>query len=156
MRKIGLPAIFLLLTCSGVAEPRLQIPSERVVASGQPAPDKAERTPAQQKISSALLDAIAQLTEDVRSPRRSGVEVDGDGTTLLDIEADVTAAVLDRIEELEGTVVSSFPQYQAIRARLPLDELEALAEMSEVRSIRPADIAVTRPRGPVWNPPDDR
>ncbi len=105
--------------------------------------DKTQRTPAQQKISSALLDAIRQQAEDAPIERRSGVEVDAEGTTLVDIDAQVTDAVLDEIETLDGTVVSSFPQYQAIRARMPLDQLEALAEMSEVRSIRPADISAS-------------
>ena len=104
---------------------------------------KAARTPAQQKISSRLLDAAKiyggepKSREDLK--RRSSVKVDADGTTLVDIKAQVTEAVLARIVALGGKVISSFPEYQGIRARIPLDQIETLAEMSQVIFIRPAD-----------------
>jgi len=73
MRQVWLSAVFLLLACSGVAAPLLQIPPERALPSGQLVADKAARTTAQQKISSALLAAIAELAEDVPTHRKSGV-----------------------------------------------------------------------------------
>ena len=57
----------------------------------------------------------------------------------VDIRADVTEAVLDRIRALGGTVINSFPEYRAIRARLPLTALETLAELDAVQSIQPPD-----------------
>ena len=105
--------------------------------------EKAARTPAQQKISSRLLYAVkiygGELENGEGPMRRSSVELDKDGATIVDIKAQVTEEVLARIEALGGTVMSSFPQYQAIRARIPLSEIEALAEMPQVILIRPAD-----------------
>ena len=105
------------------------------------------RTPVQQKLDSNLL-----LEKDRRrggpmtnalSALRSGVEVNDDGTVLVDIQTQVTLAVLNAIEGAGGTIVSSYAQYDAIRARLPLDRLEALAARPEVRFLRPFDRAMT-------------
>ncbi len=105
--------------------------------------EKAVRTPAQQKINSQLLYELKMHRGEAIAPGvktlRTGVKVEADGTTLVDIKAEVTEEVLARIEALGGKVMSSFPQYQAIRARIPLDQIEALAEMQEVIFIRPAD-----------------
>jgi hypothetical protein len=105
--------------------------------------EKATRTPAQRKIGSdlllnrdaprgsAILGAVPEL--------RSGVEVDESGETVVDIKGEVTDELIARIEDVGGEVISSFPQYQAVRARLPLDRLEEVAELDEVRSIRSAE-----------------
>jgi hypothetical protein len=110
--------------------------------------EKAARTPAQQKISSRLLYAVKVHLGDVSDTeglmRRSSVKVDADGTTLVDIKSEVTEAVLAKVDALGGKVISSFPQYQAIRARMPLGQIEALAEMRQVIFIRPAAQAITR------------
>ena len=109
--------------------------------------EKAARTPAQQKISSQLLYAVKLYGGELKNRedlmRRSSVKVDADGTTIVDIKAQVTEAVLARIEAVGGKVISNFPEYQAIRARIPLDQIEALAEMSQVIFIRPADEPMT-------------
>ena len=63
---------------------------------------------------------------------------------MVDIRADVTAAVLERIRALGGTVINSVARFRAIRARLPLATVETLAELDAIRSIRTADKAVTR------------
>ena len=63
---------------------------------------------------------------------------------MVDIWADVTPTVLKRIRDLGGTVISSVPKYQAIRAQLPLRAVERLAALDAIRTIRPADEAVTR------------
>lgn len=108
-----------------------------------PRHDKASLTPAQRKISSDLLlnlraercksagNAVPEL--------RTGVEVDEKGTTVVDIGADVTEQLRGRMERLCGTVISSFPRYQSIRARIPIERLEELAESPDVRSIRSAE-----------------
>ncbi len=111
--------------------------------------EKAGRTPAQQKISSRLLYALKESrrrdADPSRAPSlRSSVKVDADGTTLVDIKAEVTDAVLARIEAFGGTVINSFAQHQAIRARMPLNQVEALASMPQVIFIRPAAEMSTR------------
>ncbi len=104
---------------------------------------KAQRTPAQRKVSSQLLDAR-------RAPRygvarlQTPVEVAANEMVTVDIRADPTPAVLARIRALGGTVVNSVPRYQAIRARLPLAAVEMLAALDSIQTIRPADEARTR------------
>ncbi|MEE9250802.1 MAG: S8 family serine peptidase, partial [Alphaproteobacteria bacterium] len=70
---------------------------------------------------------------------RTSVQVDENETTLVDIKANVTQDLLRKIKEVGGTVVNSFPQHQAIRARIPIQRLESIAESPDARSIRSAD-----------------
>ena len=103
--------------------------------------EKARRTPAQRKIGSVLLDAVRDPAE----PR--GLDVDDAGRVLLDITADVSESLLDRINALGGSVVDSVERYRAVRARLPTEALEALAAEDAVSRIEPADIAATNAEG---------
>ncbi len=107
---------------------------------------KAGWTPTQRKIASALLLEIDRQRGDRlfdELPRlRAGAEVDEDGNVLVDIAAEVTPGLLAEIAARDGTVVSSSPRFGAVRARLPLEALEALAAAAEVRRIRPADRAI--------------
>ena len=77
--------------------------------------------------------------------KREATEADAKNErVMVDIRADVTPTVLKRIRDLGGTVISSVPKYQAIRAQLPLRAVERLAALDAIRTIRPADEAVTR------------
>ena len=120
---------------------------------------KAQRTAAQRKVSSQLLDAAetAQLPEtegiaqQPRGPAVSALQREAGADAMaepervtVDIRADVTPAVLDRIRALGGTVINSVPKYRAIRAQLPVTAIERLAALAAVQTIRPADEAVTR------------
>ena len=97
---------------------------------------KQRRTPAQRKVDSQLLE------EWQKAQGRPGA----DRMVTVDLRAEVTPEVLERIRELGGTVLSSFERYRAIRVELPLSEVEALAAHEAVRSIRTADKAMTRNR----------
>ena len=97
---------------------------------------KQKRTPAQRKMGSQLLE------EWQKAQGRPGA----DRMVTVDLRAEVTPKVLERIRELGGTVLNSVERYRAIRAQLPLSEVEALAAHDAVRSIRTADKAVTRKR----------
>ena len=97
---------------------------------------KQRRTPAQRKVDSQLLE------EWQKAQGRPGA----DRMVTVDLRAEVTPEVLERIRELGGRVLSSFERYRAIRAEMPLSEVEALAAHEAVRSIRTADKAVTRKR----------
>ena len=102
---------------------------------------KTQRTPAQRKVSSQLLDARRAAVA-ARRQARGAAPVDK--MVTVDIRADVTPAVLARIRALRGTVINSVARYRAIRARLPLDAVEKLATLDAIQSIRAADKAVTR------------
>jgi hypothetical protein len=105
--------------------------------------EKASWSPAQRKLSSQLIleakrhrgDALFSALPNLRT----SLDVARDGTVQVDIRAAVGDDLLLRIEQLGGTVESSYPQYDSIRARMPLAELETLAAEGAVRSIRPAD-----------------
>ena len=99
---------------------------------------KAQRTPAQRKVSSQLLDAW----------QAGRAQLGGTELVTVDIRAEVTPAVLERIQTLGGTVLNSVPKYRAVRARLPLAAVEPLATLDAVQSIRPADRAQTRSLSP--------
>ena len=120
---------------------------------------KAQRTAAQRKVSSQLLDAAESaqrletegIAQQPRGPAGSALQREAGSDAMdeperitVDIRADVTSAVLDRIRALGGTVINSVPKYRAIRAQLPVTAIERLAALTAVQTIRPADEAVTR------------
>ena len=113
--------------------------------------EKAQRTPAQRKVSSQLLHAARIARGDElaggAAARLTAVEVAADGTVAVDVRADVTPDLLARIDALGGTVLNSVPRYRAVRARLPLAAVEALAGLDDVQALRPADEAFTRGQG---------
>ena len=109
--------------------------------------EKSSRSPVQQKISSRLWYASKMRRGDAVASGvarlRSRVDVYRDNTTLVDIRADVSESVLAQIETSGGTVVNQFPQYRAIRARVPIDQMETIAAMPQVQFMKPADMMMT-------------
>jgi hypothetical protein len=108
--------------------------------------EKASRNPAQQKISSYLLYAEkmsqgVSIAQGVPSPRVS-LDKDENGRVSVDIKANVTDTLLQYIETLGGKVINDFPQYQAIRANVPLTNIELLAARTDVVFITPATHAM--------------
>jgi hypothetical protein len=104
--------------------------------------EKAARTPAQQKIGSHLIYA-GKLSrgEPIASQLQSlplRVRTDAGSRALADISATVNQTVIQKIAELGGTVLTSFPRYRAIHAWLPLSRMEELAALPDVTAIRPA------------------
>ena len=69
---------------------------------------------------------------------RPHVDAADDGRVQVDIKATVTLDLLAQIVAVGGTVVNSFPQYNAIRAWLPVDQVEPLAGLEGVTFIRKA------------------
>jgi hypothetical protein len=111
------------------------------------AAEKRSRTPAQNKLASQLLvtaklrrsdPAVAALTSlPPRLPLRSN------GMVRVDIKTSVDNTVLARINTLGGQVLSSVPRFDAVQADLPIDDVEKLAELPQVRWILPALGALT-------------
>ena len=104
--------------------------------------EKRQRTLVQDKIDSQLLYADKMnrgllIAEGVPT-QRVDLDKDEQGRVFVDIKAEVSDGLLQYIAARSGKVVSSFPQYQAIRASIPLDGLEELAARAEVRFIQPA------------------
>jgi hypothetical protein len=136
----GVAALFL--TSPAIAQNSTQVrtltkPQIEAIQS-----EKAARTPAQQKLSSQILDtlketrtgAVLNAAPDLKAPQLPATD---DGVTV-DIKADVSAEVLGAIEQLGGRIINNFPESRAIRASLPLENIESLAERSDVQFIKPA------------------
>jgi hypothetical protein len=104
--------------------------------------EKESRTPTQEKIDSQLLYADKMRRgvpiADGVPVQRVDLDKDDQGRILVDIKADVTDALLQYIKTLGGNVVNDFPQYQAIRAGVPLANIEDLAARGEVKFVEPA------------------
>lgn len=107
--------------------------------------DKSQMTPAQKKLGSGLLQA-SQAANGQSSGAAAQLYdrniVDAGGNVLVDIATTDAAGLAGPIQQLGGSVVSSFPQYNAVRARLPVTALETLAGNPSVRSIRGAEFPV--------------
>ena len=110
--------------------------------------DKAAWTPAQRKLATSLLYAsresqgqamVQGLDQGLallrRVADRAGVE--GDGTVVVDIRAEVTDELLQLIGAVGGRVAAAHPELGALRARLPIRRVEEIAARPEVRQIGP-------------------
>ncbi len=110
--------------------------------------EKHSRTATQHKIDSRLLLELAARRGDELLERLPKLAVethaDANGGVLLDLHTVVDDDLLDRIEALDGTLHSAFPRWNAVRATLPIDRVEALASLPQVRSLRPADVFMTQ------------
>ena len=110
-------------------------------------PEKMSRTPAQRKIDSQLLSEIyrrrGQAAQKRVSPGETGVKVDAKGRARVDMRADVTPALLKKVQRLGGVIQSTSVEYRSILAWVPLLKLEQLAGDPAVSSIQPAAEAIT-------------
>jgi hypothetical protein len=99
--------------------------------------EKANRTPAQKKISSQLLLAIKQHRDDNDNPTPSlsGIQVHSHGEVIVEITGEVTGTFLQDIEIAGGTILNNPPQFDTLHARLPLTEIEIVAAFPQVRQI---------------------
>ena len=159
MRKLTQPGLFLFLlmvmvglgSTLGSAPATAQTPSlspvllEQILALRD---EKIRRTPAERKLTSSLLyqNRMRRGEPPARgiASLRTGVEVGSDGRTTIDLRGDITPRLLARVRNLGGKLIHSAPDYRRLRARIPLNNLVALATLSDVEAIRPADRAYTR------------
>lgn len=107
--------------------------------------EKATRNPAQLKLDSQIHYALKvsqgqPIADGVLTLPTVGssLEVRPNGLVHVDITADVNPDLLSAIVALGGQVESSFVQYNAIRAWLPLQAMATLAARPDVRFISPA------------------
>ena len=119
-----------------------QISPEAARQIGQLQREKSERTPVQRKIDSKLLrlshpDALLPAMA-ANQQGRPGPRTDEAGRVLVDVKADIQPALLASVATLGGTVVNSFPEEQAMRAWLPLDQVETLSARPGVDFVQPA------------------
>ena len=77
---------------------------------------KAQRTPAQRKVRSQLLDAAGESIDERRQAKSTAL---ADEQVMVDIRADISPTVLSRIQSLGGTVINS------VSAREVYDQVNA-------------------------------
>ncbi len=109
--------------------------------------EKESRTPAEQKIDSQLIYEMKRKRggEFARAIQtiETAVAVSQDGMAVVDISAFIEGSLTEDVYSLGGEILSVFPQYHTLRARVPLDKLEALATLPQVRFIEPEQQAIT-------------
>ena len=134
--------------CVAIATGLLQLP-EAAASRSVPVSQAAKpQTATQAKLDSRLRAALERAggTSSAGPQRRSGaVDIDRDGKVLVDIEAAVTPELVAAISGFGGVVITKFPEYRSLRARLPLLKLEALAERADVKFVRAAEQPITNP-----------
>jgi hypothetical protein len=137
---IAIGAVFVACATRVDSVPPQADPQEadRPAAVGRPA-----RTKAEDRLDTRLRAAIdrERRGEPIRAGDGSGLDVDAAGRVLLDLRADVTAALIAAIERSGGLIVSRFAQFESVRARIALSKLVAIAERDEVTFIRAAESA---------------
>lgn len=115
--------------------------------AGEPQNEKESRTAAQKKLDSHLVLALKKSRSEPPFDKPTSLDpdlvIEPDGRVQVDLTATVSSALLEQITKAGGTVVSSFESAKAIRARIPLGQLEALAARADVIFISPAAQATT-------------
>jgi subtilisin family serine protease len=103
---------------------------------------KAAFSAAQKKVNANLLfqakSARGDLAATSFASAIGAATSDAQGRVEVDISGDANQ-IVSRVQALGGTVLSSFPRYNAVRASMPLQNVEALAGDASVRAVSPAD-----------------
>jgi subtilisin-like proprotein convertase family protein len=109
--------------------------------------EKLSRTPAQQKVGSQILYLLRQKrlgTVGVGlNALKPNLDTAPDGRVLVDLRATVSPLLLRLIQANGGLVINSYRRDNSIRALVPVELAETLAQRSDVRSVRPASRATT-------------
>jgi hypothetical protein len=109
--------------------------------------EKDSRTQAQKKIDSQLLYAIYQMRGEAEA---KGVPTepivlrrDSKDRVLVDIRSQVTRKLISRVRRVGGTILSTSQKDHSLIAYVPLNQIEKLAELNEVRFISQPSEAIT-------------
>lgn len=108
--------------------------------------EKKTRTHIEQRINSNLLLAVQRDAGKIGSASQSvetHLQQDTSGRVLVDLRAAITPALKAEIVKGGGELVNSFPEYESLRAWVNLSQVESLASLDDVHSIRPAVRAET-------------
>ena len=71
------------------------------------------------------------------------MKTDPRGRALVDIRAEVTPALKEKVRQLGATIVDVSGEHRSIVAWVPLLQIERLASDTSVRAINPAPEATT-------------
>jgi subtilisin-like proprotein convertase family protein len=101
--------------------------------------EKASRTPAEKKISSQILYAFKvragqPLTNEVTTLKTS-VEKDADGRIKVDMDAIVTAKLLNELKTYGSEIIFSSEKFGSVVANIPLDKVVEIAALDAIKHI---------------------
>ena len=108
--------------------------------------EKKNRTAIEQKISSRLSQAIREMKSAAKKNLQViepvNVNADKEGNLKVDIKADVTDLLTERIKNIGAQIIFSSKEYHSIRARINLSMVEKIAAYPEVKFVEPASIPI--------------
>jgi citrate lyase gamma subunit len=109
--------------------------------------EKATRSAGRKKMDSRLIYGIKmhrgeQIAEgvdklEIKLPKNEQGEV------VIDISASVDKQFLKKLKQAGAKVISSFPEYNTVRAEVSLDAVDTIADMPEVNYVQPMQEAMT-------------
>jgi uncharacterized repeat protein (TIGR01451 family) len=139
--------LFFGCLCPGFAAGPDKISDSAAQQIGALEQEKSSRSPLHRKLDSQFVYQLKQKLNLNFAPGvtrlRPDIKFEPDGRILVDIEANVTGALLAQIQQSGGTVVNSFPQFHHVRALVAMDQLETLAGSADVKFIGRARRAQT-------------
>lgn len=111
--------------------------------------DAAQRSAARQKLDSHIVMALKKIRKEPPFDKPTtfdpDLKIEADGRVLVDMQATVSAALLEEITKGGGKIINHFEKFRAIRALVPLANMEALALRADISFIAPAAEATTNP-----------
>ena len=109
--------------------------------------EKESRTAGRRKMDSRLIYAIKmnrgeQIAEGI-DKLHVKLPKNAEGEVIVDINATVDKQFLKRLKQAGAKVISSFPEYNSVRAEVGLDAIDSIADMPEVNYVQPMQEAMT-------------
>ncbi len=102
---------------------------------------KRNRTPAQRKLDSQLWFASKMRRGERIAPAvaklQTRAEISPEGDTVVDMSVVLGEGLLEALAERGAEILDVVPAYQTIRARVPVDQLESIAALPQVRFVQP-------------------
>jgi subtilase family protein len=113
--------------------------------------EKETRTPTEKKMDSQLIyelkmDRGETIANGIRA-LDTDVQVTDTGKAELDINGVISDNLLEQLKANGAEIVNVVPEQNSIRAKVPLDSLEAIAGLSDVTFIQPKQDAMNRSAG---------
>ncbi len=108
--------------------------------------EKQSRSAAQKKLNSQLLFAIKMHRREAIAPGVQtlsvGIEIDNKERIEVDITATLGGTLIEQIDAVGGELVRVEAKYRKVRAKLPVQKIEQIAALPEVKFIGPKGKAI--------------
>src|SRR4051812_6276087 len=145
LRHLTLAVIVSLLFQAGVGKARAVegISSNALQQIQALIAEKDSRTAAQLKMDSQILYALRASRNEPMAPGVAALQflpvpIGSNDLVKVDIDATVSSNLLSFITSANGQIIASVPQFDSVRALVPISIMEQLATRSDVRFISPA------------------